>query len=136
MFNKNLYGFFKYCFDLVLFHYISDRKIYFFKISIIDNIIFVLFWKIKSFTNRFGLQSSRNIVSCSWCKASYHLKCFSHNQFKLECNFGEHNQLVVPPSWIVKSANKNVIYIYRDNLSSLNTQIDDKCCKIFYSIVV
>ncbi len=58
---------------------------------------------LKSYTNRFGLQKNRTIVSCSWCKASYHLKCFSTGYFKLECNFGELNQLIVPPNWIIKS---------------------------------
>ncbi len=42
-------------------------------------------------------------MSCSWCKASYHLKCFSPGYFKLECSFGELNQLIVPPNWIIKS---------------------------------
>ena len=42
-------------------------------------------------------------MSCSWCKASYHLKCFSSGYLKLECNFGELNQLIVPPNWIIKS---------------------------------
>ena len=64
----------------------------------------------KSYTNRFGLQTSRTIMSCSWCKTAYHLKCFSHNLLKLECNFGDLNQLIVPPSWIVKTANKNVFF--------------------------
>ncbi|CAF0912758.1 unnamed protein product [Brachionus calyciflorus] len=60
---------------------------------------------LKSYTNRFGLQTSRSIVSCSWCKVSYHFKCFSLN--KTQCNFGEFNQLIVPPNWIIKSNHKN-----------------------------
>ena len=35
------------------------------------------------------------------------MKCFSSHKFKLECNLGEFNQLIVPPNWIVKSNHKN-----------------------------
>lgn len=62
---------------------------------------------LKSYTNRFGLQVSRTIVGCTWCKIAYHLKCFTEDELRVECTFGDHNQLMVPPSWIVKSSNKN-----------------------------
>jgi hypothetical protein len=65
----------------------------------------------KSYTNRFGLQVSRTIVGCSWCKTAYHLKCFTDEEHKVECTFGDHSQLMVPPSWIVKSSNKNVMKV-------------------------
>ena len=67
---------------------------------------------LKSYTNRFGLQVSRTIVGCSWCKTAYHLKCFTEDELKAECHFGDHSQLMVPPSWIVKSSNKNVKFTF------------------------
>ena len=62
----------------------------------------------QSFTNRFGIQSPRTIVSCSWCKAAYHLRCFCDQFNKLECNLGEHSQLIIPPMWIIKLSHKSV----------------------------
>ena len=69
--------------------------------------LLLLFFLLKSLTNRFGLQNSRSIIACSWCKAAYHLRCFNDKQKKLECNLGDNNQLIVPPNWIIKLANKN-----------------------------
>lgn len=65
----------------------------------------------KSYTNRFGLQTNRTIITCSWCKQAHHLKCFKErSSLKTEeCSFGEHKQLMVPPSWVVKLANKSSV---------------------------
>jgi len=64
----------------------------------------------KSYTNRFGLQTNRTIISCSWCKQAHHMKCFEENNHLRaeDCSFGEHKQLIVPPSWVVKLSNKSV----------------------------
>jgi len=69
----------------------------------------------KSYTNRFGLQTNRTIISCSWCKQAHHLKCFEDkaNLRGEECSFGEHKQLMVPPAWVIKLPNKSVIYLNR-----------------------
>ncbi|XP_026467404.1 eye-specific diacylglycerol kinase-like [Ctenocephalides felis] len=50
--------------------------------------------------------SSKEIValSCSWCKAAYHNKesCFNIQRIGEECSLGNHQGIIVPPSWIVK----------------------------------
>lgn len=75
-------------------------------------------FSIKNFTNHSDLKTIASIVRCSWCKASYHLKCFSQSELTLECNLGEHNQFVVPPDWIVKSTNINLHYPNNNQFSS------------------
>ena len=62
------------------------------------------------------MHTSRTIISCSWCKMSYHMKCFSDELLKDACHFGELSPLIVPPSWIVKSSlNKNVCFLSHSN---------------------
>ncbi len=65
----------------------------------------------KGFTNRFGLHTSasRTIISCSWCKKAIHSKCYHDSNRSEDCSFGEHNDLIIPPNWIIKLARKNVI---------------------------
>lgn len=50
--------------------------------------------------------SSKEIVAltCSWCKDAYHNKesCFNLQRIGEECSLGSQNNIIVPPSWIVK----------------------------------
>ncbi|XP_031636667.1 eye-specific diacylglycerol kinase isoform X3 [Contarinia nasturtii] len=54
--------------------------------------------------------SSKEIVaiSCAWCKSSYHNKesCFNPERIGEECCLGEHSNIIVPPSWIIKLPRK------------------------------
>ncbi|CAG5110072.1 Oidioi.mRNA.OKI2018_I69.chr2.g4517.t1.cds [Oikopleura dioica] len=47
-------------------------------------------------------------VMCSWCKQSYHYKCAMKLANEDVCDFGEHRQLVVPPSWIHKKSDSEM----------------------------
>ncbi|XP_066247871.1 eye-specific diacylglycerol kinase [Euwallacea similis] len=63
----------------------------------------------KSFQSKLSF-SSKEIVAicCSWCKVAYHNKesCFNIQRIGEECNLGVHNNIIVPPSWIVKLPRK------------------------------
>ncbi|KAL0273107.1 UNVERIFIED_CONTAM: hypothetical protein PYX00_005861 [Menopon gallinae] len=63
----------------------------------------------KSFQSKLSF-SSKEIValSCSWCKTAYHNKesCFNIQKIGEECTLGHHQQIIVPPSWIVKLPRK------------------------------
>ncbi|XP_055301129.1 eye-specific diacylglycerol kinase isoform X8 [Sitodiplosis mosellana] len=54
--------------------------------------------------------SSKEIVaiSCAWCKLSFHNKesCFNPERIGEECSLGEHSNIIVPPSWIIKLPRK------------------------------
>lgn len=47
-------------------------------------------------------------LTCAWCKDSYHNKenCFNPTRIGEECRLGEHSNIMVPPSWIVKLPQK------------------------------
>ncbi|KAJ8879215.1 hypothetical protein PR048_019821 [Dryococelus australis] len=59
----------------------------------------------KSFQSKLSF-SSKEIVAlgCSWCKMAYHNKetCFNLQKIGEECSLGNHSDIIVPPSWIVK----------------------------------
>ncbi|XP_037074296.1 eye-specific diacylglycerol kinase-like [Pollicipes pollicipes] len=43
-------------------------------------------------------------ISCSWCRTAYHNKepCFNIQRLEEQCSLGIHEDIIVPPSWIVK----------------------------------
>lgn len=46
-------------------------------------------------------------VTCSWCKESYHLKnCFARDKLEERCNRGALKEMIVPPTWILRLANR------------------------------
>ncbi|KAK6625681.1 hypothetical protein RUM43_005980 [Polyplax serrata] len=63
----------------------------------------------KSFQSKLSF-STKEIValSCSWCKTAYHNKesCFNIQKIGEECTLGNHQRIIVPPSWIVKLPRK------------------------------
>ncbi|XP_048526386.1 eye-specific diacylglycerol kinase isoform X2 [Dendroctonus ponderosae] len=59
----------------------------------------------KSFQSKLSFSYKEVVaISCSWCKVAYHNKesCFNIQRIGEECNLGVHNNIIVPPSWIVK----------------------------------
>ncbi|XP_076825802.1 diacylglycerol kinase zeta-like isoform X2 [Clavelina lepadiformis] len=64
----------------------------------------------KSFEKRFGFRQQTKIVaiSCSWCKEAYHNKvsCFQMNKINESCSLGTLSQSIVPPTWIIKSSQR------------------------------
>ena len=52
-----------------------------------------------------SLSSTQEIVgySCSWCGDSYHPACFNQQLKKEACHFGPLRNLIIPPSWIVRT---------------------------------
>lgn len=47
-------------------------------------------------------------ISCSWCKTAFHNKesCFNIQRIGENCTLGIHQDIIVPPSWIVKLPRK------------------------------
>ncbi|KAK9497653.1 hypothetical protein O3M35_004341 [Rhynocoris fuscipes] len=64
---------------------------------------------LKSFQSKLSF-ASKDIVAltCSWCKESYHNKdtCFSMERIGEICKLGIHENIIVPPSWIIKLPRK------------------------------
>lgn len=64
---------------------------------------------LQSFQSKLSF-STKEIValSCSWCKSAYHNKesCFNIQRIEEECNLGNQNSIIVPPSWIIKLPRK------------------------------
>ncbi|CAG9765348.1 unnamed protein product [Ceutorhynchus assimilis] len=63
----------------------------------------------KSFQSKLSFSSKEIVaISCSWCKVAFHNKdsCFNIQRIGEECNLGVHNNIIVPPSWIVKLPRK------------------------------
>lgn len=63
----------------------------------------------KSFQSKLSFSSKEIVaVSCSWCKNAYHNReaCFNVQKIGENCELGEHGNIVVPPSWIVKLPRK------------------------------
>ncbi|XP_050297175.1 eye-specific diacylglycerol kinase isoform X3 [Anthonomus grandis grandis] len=63
----------------------------------------------KSFQSKLSFGSKDIVaISCSWCKVAFHNKesCFNIQRIGEECNLGVHNNIIVPPSWIVKLPKK------------------------------
>uniref|UniRef100_A0A0P4VJI8 Diacylglycerol kinase n=1 Tax=Rhodnius neglectus TaxID=72488 RepID=A0A0P4VJI8_9HEMI len=63
----------------------------------------------KSFQSKLSF-GTKDIValSCSWCKEAYHNKdsCFSMDRIGEICKLGVHENIIVPPSWIIKLPRK------------------------------
>ncbi|XP_063233449.1 eye-specific diacylglycerol kinase isoform X2 [Bacillus rossius redtenbacheri] len=59
----------------------------------------------KSFQSKLSFTSKEIVaLGCSWCKMAYHNKetCFNLQKIGEECSLGNHSDIIVPPSWIVK----------------------------------
>ncbi|CCD72614.1 Putative diacylglycerol kinase K06A1.6 [Caenorhabditis elegans] len=65
----------------------------------------------KSFQQKMFFQGKEKketiAVTCSWCKESYHLKnCFARDKLEERCNRGALKEMIVPPTWILRLANR------------------------------
>ncbi|CAL2032427.1 unnamed protein product [Caenorhabditis brenneri] len=65
----------------------------------------------KSFQQKMFFQGKEKketiAVACSWCKESYHLKnCFARDKLEERCNRGALKEMIVPPTWILRLANR------------------------------
>lgn len=50
-------------------------------------------------------------ISCSWCGDSYHMTCFNDALRREQCTFGPLRNLIIPPSWVVKTPIIEQVYV-------------------------
>jgi len=59
----------------------------------------------KSFMSKLSFSTKEIVaISCSWCRTAYHNRepCFNMQRLEEQCCLGIHEDIIVPPSWIVK----------------------------------
>ena len=78
------------------------------------------------------LHSIQEIVgySCSWCGDSYHPGCFNQQLKKEACHFGPLRNLIIPPSWIVRTPAIEPVSTHTDDSYLLRFETDE-----FYEIL-